>query len=132
MVERAKVVADKAWGHPCATVRVEWEHFRDDARLLDPYAWGAALTLYLPEWRTASNCFVLLNLHYAPRRWRWSRLCTVMVHEYGHLAGHDHSKDPFNVMYPDQHPSLRDDGEADMARRDGRLRYVPAYFPACR
>ncbi len=27
-------------------------------------------------------------------------LCTLVVHEYGHLAGHGHSDDPADVMYP--------------------------------
>ena len=27
-------------------------------------------------------------------------LCTLVVHEYGHLAGHGHSADPADVMYP--------------------------------
>lgn len=26
--------------------------------------------------------------------------CVTMVHEYGHLLGHDHVSDPHNVMYP--------------------------------
>jgi hypothetical protein len=33
--------------------------------------------------------------------WRdWSAYCTTMVHEYGHLAGHEHSTDTADVMYP--------------------------------
>jgi hypothetical protein len=27
-------------------------------------------------------------------------ICAAIVHEYGHLWGHDHSTDPTNVMYP--------------------------------
>lgn len=32
--------------------------------------------------------------------WKPEYLCTVIVHEVGHLEGHDHSTDPGNVMYP--------------------------------
>lgn len=30
-------------------------------------------------------------------------LCWVVTHEFGHLAGYDHSTDPNNVMYPGGH-----------------------------
>jgi hypothetical protein len=30
--------------------------------------------------------------------WDWPKLCTVVVHEMGHLSGHDHSPDPNDVM----------------------------------
>lgn len=32
--------------------------------------------------------------------WDWPKACTVMVHEYGHLLGHQHSDDPADVMFP--------------------------------
>lgn len=34
------------------------------------------------------------------RRWSWRDLCTVVVHETGHVHGLGHSRDPMNVMYP--------------------------------
>src|SRR4051794_37730505 len=33
--------------------------------------------------------------------WDWLKLCTVVVHEVGHLTGHQHSDDPHDVMYGD-------------------------------
>ena len=30
----------------------------------------------------------------------WPRFCTVLVHEFGHLTGHQHSPDPNDVMAP--------------------------------
>jgi hypothetical protein len=32
--------------------------------------------------------------------WDWPSFCTAMVHEYGHLLGHEHGQDPNDVMYP--------------------------------
>jgi hypothetical protein len=32
--------------------------------------------------------------------WDWPKLCTVFVHEFGHLAGNAHSADPDDVMFP--------------------------------
>jgi len=43
------------------------------------------------------DCAIRLNRR-APLS--WPKLCTVIVHEYGHLTGHRHSRDPRNVMSP--------------------------------
>jgi Matrixin len=32
--------------------------------------------------------------------WPWDKLCSVTVHEYGHLLGHRHSRNPDSIMYP--------------------------------
>lgn len=37
----------------------------------------------------------------AARAWRWGTLCSVLVHEVGHLHGLKHSTDPQDVMYPE-------------------------------
>lgn len=42
-------------------------------------------------------CAVRLN---ANRDFGWPELCTVVVHEYGHLTGHRHRDDPDDVMAP--------------------------------
>ena len=34
------------------------------------------------------------------RHHAWAKFCSVMIHEYGHLAGRAHSPDPGSVMYP--------------------------------
>jgi hypothetical protein len=31
--------------------------------------------------------------------WDWPMLCTVVIHEVGHLTGHDHVDDPDDIMY---------------------------------
>ena len=41
-------------------------------------------------------CRVVLN---SARSWNWDMLCTTVVHEYGHLAGHGHSDDQASPMH---------------------------------
>jgi hypothetical protein len=42
-------------------------------------------------------CSVTFN---TKQDWDWPKLCTVFVHELGHLAGNAHSADPDDVMFP--------------------------------
>ena len=42
------------------------------------------------------GCRVVLN---SARSWNWDMLCTTVVHEYGHLAGHGHSDDQASPMH---------------------------------
>ena len=42
-------------------------------------------------------CDVTFN---ARQDWSWPKLCTVFVHEFGHLAGNAHSDDERDVMFP--------------------------------
>jgi hypothetical protein len=46
---------------------------------------------------TYSDCAISYNLDVD---WDWPKLCTVVEHELGHLAGHDHVNDPHDVMSP--------------------------------
>ena len=46
---------------------------------------------------TYSQCSITYNLDID---WDWPKLCTVIEHELGHLAGHEHVDDPHNVMSP--------------------------------
>jgi hypothetical protein len=43
-----------------------------------------------------SDCAIALSLQ---ADWDWPKLCTVVIHELGHLTGHDHVDDPADVMY---------------------------------
>lgn len=43
-----------------------------------------------------SDCEIALSLQAG---WDWQKLCTVVIHEVGHLTGHDHVDDPDDVMY---------------------------------
>lgn len=85
------VIAQQVFGPvPCGTPVVERAKFTDPGTLAgaDP-----------------ATCRIFLN-----RRWASqmppAMKCTLVLHEYGHLAGREHSDNPNSVMYPDY---LRDD-----------------------
>jgi hypothetical protein len=44
-----------------------------------------------------SDCQIAFNSALA---WDWTRFCSVLVHEYGHLNGKPHSSDSADLMYP--------------------------------
>jgi hypothetical protein len=46
---------------------------------------------------TYTQCSITYNLDVD---WDWPKLCTVIEHELGHLAGHEHVDDPHDVMSP--------------------------------
>ncbi len=94
-VARALDVAAQQWGaRACGgAVDVLWEPLApnvnaraawvaDRARWADPAAYR--------------DCEIDLS---TAASWDWPKLCTVIVHEAGHLAGHEHSEDPFDVMF---------------------------------
>jgi hypothetical protein len=58
-------------------------------------SWANDVDPYLqPSFNT--DCEIALSLQV---EWDWQKLCTVVVHEVGHLAGHDHVDDVEDVMY---------------------------------
>lgn len=63
--------------------------YRIDHRRLRPKHLG---------WVPAGQCRIYLSkrLHAYSFAWR----CTILVHEFGHLAGRKHSRDPDSLMYP--------------------------------
>src|SRR5690242_1341879 len=46
-----------------------------------------------------TTCEIILNQRYV-RQMTPPMRCTLVLHEYGHLAGRPHSADPHSVMYP--------------------------------
>jgi hypothetical protein len=126
-VSRAVSIASSAWG---VTARVEWTNFRTDPRTRG-YGQGRAYGAADPN-----TGVVMLNVRRAP--FAWCRLVTVLLHEFGHIAGWTdpvtgdvHSSDPFSLMYPEQFPDLRDDGLQEHLRVDGRWVVRPAYDSRC-
>ncbi|SRR6266496_687683 len=69
---------------------------------------------YIPmEWRTLAfadyyfvqgsqrffDCYVYFNSRRVSGL-SFSKYCAIMVHEYGHLNGRGHSRNPYSIMYP--------------------------------
>jgi hypothetical protein len=92
----AFAVAVDRWGAmPCGGhVDVRWEALAPgtnaDARWHNPVSpWSRPLE--------NAACEVALS---PDAQWDWTKLCSVVVHEVGHLWGHDHAEDQRDVMFP--------------------------------
>ncbi|MGZ6645626.1 MAG: matrixin family metalloprotease [Solirubrobacteraceae bacterium] len=90
----AHALAVAHWGvDPCAgQVTVTWAHM--GAGINARSTW-MSYDIHNPA--TYTQCAISYNLDVD---WDWPKLCTVIEHELGHLAGHDHVNDPHDVMSP--------------------------------
>jgi Matrixin len=83
------------WGMtPCrGRVAIGWEPLGPATNAQS--SWANDVDPYLqPSFNT--DCEIALSLQVD---WDWQKLCTVVVHEVGHLTGHDHVDDLDDVMY---------------------------------
>ena len=86
----AAQIANRTWHRPCGKVRVEIKYQR--------LSGGAAARA--TRWKRGGRTVRCL-VEFAP--WAtgtWGRYCTARLHEYGHLAGRDHSRNRRSVMFP--------------------------------
>ncbi len=90
----AHALAVAHWGvDPCAgQVAVTWAHMGPGINARSQWM---SYDIHNPA--TYSQCSITYNLDVD---WDWPKLCTVIEHELGHLAGHDHVDDPHDVMSP--------------------------------
>ena len=89
----AKRVARAFWADrgeyvPCSGVRLAWVPVRTVRRAIGHGTLAAVFD---------GGCTVYYNKAVG---WSWRKLCSVTVHEYGHLIGHRHSWNPNSIMYP--------------------------------
>jgi hypothetical protein len=95
-------VAVATWGHTHCTGGVS-------VRLGPPSSTRFGVTAATARWRRLDrpahpfdHCVIVLNRDvfgpatHAP----YAFFCSVILHEYGHLAGRRHSADPASIMYP--------------------------------
>jgi hypothetical protein len=88
-------LAAERWGvSPCrGRITVAWG--RLDREINATSSWSNDLDPYLQPSRNG-DCEVTLS---TAAEWDWPKLCSVVLHELGHLAGHDHVGEPDDVMY---------------------------------
>jgi hypothetical protein len=94
-MQQARQIAVTHWGmNPCeGDVTISWASL--------PAQENATSTWVNPfhdyyDAKDNTLCGVEFNIS---QDWDWPKLCTVFVHEFGHLAGNPHSDDPNDVMY---------------------------------
>jgi hypothetical protein len=89
-------MATEHWGmSPCrGRVALSWAGLGSGTNAQSSWAAGGADPFAAPS--RNSDCEIALSLQ---AEWDWPKLCTVVVHEVGHLTGHDHVDDPEDVMF---------------------------------
>jgi hypothetical protein len=90
----AHALAVARWGaDPCGgQVAVTWGHMGSGINARSTW-----MSVDIHDPSTYSQCSIAYNLDVD---WDWPKLCTVIEHELGHLAGHEHVNDPHDVMSP--------------------------------
>jgi hypothetical protein len=94
LMAKAHDLAVARWGtDPCGgQVQVSWNHMGPGINARSQW-----MSVDAHDPSTYSQCSISYNLDVD---WDWPKLCTVVEHELGHLAGHDHVNDPHDVMSP--------------------------------
>jgi hypothetical protein len=96
-MQQARALADKHWGFdPCGTsVAISWDSLDPSINATSTW-WNPSDPYNNPQ--ENNHCQVQFNVNQA---FDWPMFCTVFVHEFGHLAGHQHNQsDSADVMYP--------------------------------
>lgn len=89
---RSIQIANRHWGDPCGG-RVSINHNPLPVDVLARASWDSGASNRPPYTDCSIDIAPVMRSASAPR------LCTAIVHEYGHLAGHGHSRNPRNLMY---------------------------------
>jgi hypothetical protein len=94
-IATAEQIARAYWGlSPCSgVVTVQWVRRSSDLNALS--TWSSPSQDPYGDPADNSDCTIALNPAAA---FDWPKLCTVIVHEFGHLSGHDHDARPGRLM----------------------------------
>ena len=94
-MQAALFTAKAYWGKdPCGgSVRASWADLATGDAAISYWLSATDDAFATPESNT--DCRIEFNRRQA---YDWPRLCTVAVHEVGHLLGHDHTADHTHVM----------------------------------
>ena len=123
----AQDLARRSWGgDPCGgVIDISWGV--DDPSINARSYWANPQSAYDAPTLNV-QCRIVFNTLLS---FDWPKFCTVLVHEYGHLAGHPHSVDGPDVMSPIYRAGLpactaiRDPTSAPPARRRAATRLAP-------
>jgi hypothetical protein len=96
----AHQIAVEHWGgaEPCnGQVHEYWAHLREPGGR-NPNATSTWATTNNADPATYHDCSIAFSYDV---NWDWPKYCTIVMHEIGHLRGHDHNDtDPDDIMYP--------------------------------
>jgi hypothetical protein len=95
-VKTAVQMAGRHWGMNACGGQVNLGWGRLDTSLNAQSRWQNPKSSY-GDPQENTDCVVVLN---TAVQFDWPRLCTIVVHEYGHLTGHPHVDDQNDVMNP--------------------------------
>jgi hypothetical protein len=89
-------LADSYWNTtPCGgTVSIVWTALSTSTNATS--TWSNSVSEYDAPERNV-DCQIVFN---SALVWDWTRFCSILVHEYGHLDGRPHTDDADDVMYP--------------------------------
>jgi hypothetical protein len=93
-------VGEQVWGKPaCGQPHVEVSTPTEYEAAHPAAEFGDSVPL---AWADETRCVIVINREYARLSIRTAvKRCHVIVHEWGHLTGREHSENPRSVMYGD-------------------------------
>jgi hypothetical protein len=90
----ASRIAERYWGGTNCVGPIKFRY--------QPFPWNV-LAFASYDFTSDSNDFLNCSVNFNSNRaagLSYAKYCAIMVHEYGHLNGRDHSTNPRSVMYP--------------------------------
>ena len=95
-MQTAQSIAGAYWGqNACGgQVSVDWTAMDPETNAVSSWSVPATPTATPADY---GACHISFN---SDAQFDWPKFCTIVVHEYGHLTGHQHVSDPADVMTP--------------------------------